>query len=294
MTQPVSPRELEVYLDEVFGYNSFRPGQYEAVERVLQDKSTLVVQSTASGKSLCYQLPAAVLTGKYRCMVVLISPLVSLMQDQIERLPRRLKGGSLNSSMTKVQRSKMYEEILDNKIKVLFLSPETLVSPYFLYLARDPRMPPVPFACIDEAHCVSEWSHNFRPSYLRLARVLKESLGLRCLLGLTATATRTTESSVAQQLGVGPEGIIRGAPVPQNLQLAASSPAVRREELVHLLLHHHRYRTGPAIVYCTQQAETERVSSFLRTNQLDARCYHAGMRSAERRKVGPRFACCVC
>ena len=286
---PPSSDQLHACLTSVFGHDEFRPGQQVAVERVLRGQSTLVVQSTASGKSLCYQLPAAMLTSQFRCLILVVSPLVSLMQDQIARLPRRLRGGTLNSGMSKKQRDKAFEDVLTGRTKVLFVAPETLVSPNFLYLVRNSRMPPVPFACVDEAHCVSEWSHNFRPSYLRLARILRKALGVKCLLGLTATATLSTEASVAHHLGVSDDGVVRGAPVPSNLHLAASCPRDRRSELLHLLRTHHRYRNGAAIVYCTQQSETERLAAFLRTNDVDARAYHAGMRPPARRRVQNDF-----
>lgn len=145
--------------------------------RVLSGISTLVITATGSGKSLCYQLPAYLYRQAYTSSITLvISPLVSLMEDQVRRFPPALKGACLHTNLTQLQREKVLRNVSEGKVDVLLLSPEALVGgalwwkrkgcPYSL---RD--LPPVAFACIDEAHCISEWSHNFRPSYLRVYKV---------------------------------------------------------------------------------------------------------------------------
>ncbi|KAI4818382.1 hypothetical protein KUCAC02_011725 [Chaenocephalus aceratus] len=194
-----APPELYEALKEL-GYRSFRPGQAEAIMRILSGLSTLVVLSTG---------------------------MVSLMDDQVSGLPANLKAACIHSNMSKKQREAAIEKVKAGEVHVLLLSPEALVGgggsgAGCLPSAQD--LPPVAFACIDEAHCVSEWSHNFRPCYLRLCKVLRERLGVQCLLGLTATATLSTAMDIARHLNINDkDGIaVRSAAVPPNLHLSVS------------------------------------------------------------------------
>ncbi|NXN57004.1 RECQ4 helicase, partial [Rynchops niger] len=151
---------------KALGYNSFRPGQEVAIMRILSGLSTLVVLSTGMGKSLCYQLPAYLYHKRSKCVTLVVSPLVSLMDDQVSGLPPCLKAVCVHSNMTKGQREAAMEKVRQGEVQVLLLSPEALVGGSgsgFGCLPSADRLPPVAFACIDEAHCVSEWSHNFRP-----------------------------------------------------------------------------------------------------------------------------------
>ena len=168
-------------------------------------------------------------------MVLVVTPLVSLIQDQMQHLPRGLRGLTLNSTLSGPQRSRVRQSIKAGQVDVLFVSPELVETPGFLYFMQGADIPPVAFACIDEAHCVSEWSHNFRPAYLRLCAILRGSLNIACLLGLTATATRATEASVCAHLQITAERVVRIDPVPSNLTLNVSEPARREDEIVYLL-----------------------------------------------------------
>lgn len=195
-------------------------------------------------------------------LVLVVSPLISLMEDQIAQLPKKLKGATLNSSLTKTQKEKVRQKLISGKIQVLFVAPETLTTPSFLHFIQTPGIPAIRFTCIDEIHCVSEWSHNFRPSYLQVCRIFREKLGVPVVLGLTATATRVTESSIVKQMGLHPDGVFRAAPIPANLKLAASRVANRREEIVYLLKYHRVYSAGSVIVYCMRQGDTESVRAI--------------------------------
>ncbi|XP_062900702.1 LOW QUALITY PROTEIN: ATP-dependent DNA helicase Q4 [Mobula hypostoma] len=264
-----TPPEVQEALLE-FGYQSFRPGQELTVMRILSGLSTLVVLSTGMGKSLCYQLPAYLYAKRSRCITLVISPLVSLMDDQVSGLPSKLKAVCIHSGMTRTQRDAAVQKVKEGKVHVLLLSPEALVGggqagSSCLPPARD--LPPVAFACIDEAHCVSEWSHNFRPCYLRLCKVLKERLGVRCLLGLTATATQATARSVAHHLGIQEaEGLaVRSADVPANLFLSVSTDRDRDQALVTLIQGERFASLDSIIVYCTRREETSRIAALLRT-----------------------------
>uniref|UniRef100_A0A670ZRG5 DNA 3'-5' helicase n=1 Tax=Pseudonaja textilis TaxID=8673 RepID=A0A670ZRG5_PSETE len=281
----------------------FRPGQETAVMRILSGLSTLVVLSTGMGKSLCYQLPAYLYSKRSPCMALVISPLVSLMDDQVSGLPQGLKAVCVHSSMSKAQR----EAVKAGKVQVLLLSPEALVGGGLSSSSCLPpadQLPPVAFACIDEVHCLSEWSHNFRPCYLRLCKVLRERLGVRCLLGLTATATVSTAQDVAHHLGI-PEGeglAVRSVAVPPNLCLSVSTDRDKDQALVSLLQGERFGSLDSIIVYCTRREETARIAAFIRTClqgvklrgirrplKWVADAYHAGLSAHERRRVQNSF-----
>uniref|UniRef100_A0A4X2M3E1 DNA 3'-5' helicase n=1 Tax=Vombatus ursinus TaxID=29139 RepID=A0A4X2M3E1_VOMUR len=290
-----------------FGHHAFRPGQETAIMRILCGLSTLVVLPTGMGKSLCYQLPAFLYAQRSCCITLVVSPLVSLMDDQVSGLPLGLKAVCVHSNMTRKQR----ETVMTGRAQVLLLSPEAVVGTGaggFSCLPPAARLPPVAFACIDEAHCLSQWAHNFRPCYLRLCKVLRECLGVRCFLGLTATATRTTARDVGQHLGI-PEEAIFGthlATIPPNLQLSVSLD--RDKDQVgsyHASPEGKRQVLGSIFVYCNQRDETVHVAALIRTclqnlpvslflfagrlPEAVAEAYHAGLSASERRRVQRAF-----
>ncbi|XP_068188939.1 ATP-dependent DNA helicase Q4 isoform X2 [Antennarius striatus] len=328
-----TPSEVYAALRDL-GYQSFRPGQEEAIMRILSGLSTLVVLSTGMGKSLCYQLPAYLYAQRSKTITLVVSPLVSLMDDQLSGLPANLKAACIHSNMTMKQREAAIEKVKSGQVCVLLLSPEALVggggsSSGCLPSAQE--LPPVAFACIDEAHCVSEWSHNFRPCYLRLCKVLRERLGVQCLLGLTATATLSTALDIARHLDIpDQDGIaVRSAAVPPNLHLSVSMDREKDQALVSLLKGDRFGCLDSIIVYCTRREETVRVAALLRTclqgvllkenkrtsdgptlnNPVGQRkkelarkkirkplkwqseSYHAGLSASERRRVQNNFMC---
>ncbi|KAF7210978.1 transcript variant X2 [Nothobranchius furzeri] len=264
-----APDEVFAALREL-GYQSFRPGQEKAIMRILSGFSTLVLLSTGMGKSLCYQLPAYLYAQRSKCITLVISPLVSLMDDQLSGLPAKLKAACIHSNMTMKQREAAIEKVKSGQVCVLLLSPEALVGGGGSgagCLPSAQELPPVAFACIDEAHCVSEWSHNFRPCYLRLCKVLRERLGVRCMLGLTATATLSTALDIAHHLDISDkDGIaVRSAAVPPNLNLSVSTDKEKDQALVSLLKGDRFGCLDSIIVYCTRREETVRVAALLRT-----------------------------
>ncbi|XP_035422308.1 ATP-dependent DNA helicase Q4 [Cygnus atratus] len=324
-----TPAEVLEALEEL-GFSSFRPGQEAAVMRILSGLSTLVVLPTGLGKSLCYQLPAYLYRKRSPCVALVVSPLVALMDDQVSGLPRGLRAVCVHSNMSRAQREAAVEQVRKGAVHALLLSPEALVGgggSGSCCLPPAAELPPVAFACIDEAHCVSQWSHNFRPSYLRLCKVLRDRLGVRCFLGLTATATPATARDVAAHLGVaeeeGEEGIAgRCAAVPPNLRLSVSMDRDRDQALISLLRGERFGHLDSIIVYCTRREETARVAALIRTclqgvlpaeppaaPQDDgdagrkkerakstrrplkwiADAYHAGLSAAERRRVQRSF-----
>ncbi|XP_033626697.1 ATP-dependent DNA helicase Q4-like isoform X2 [Asterias rubens] len=251
------------------GYKGFRQGQEQAIMRILSGLSTLVVLSTGAGKSLIYQLASVMYSQRAPCLTLVISPLVALMDDQVLGLPDCLKGVRLHSNMSKPQREKVVKDIQNGGVNILLVSPEAIVGGGGRGGGCMPSLdllPPIAFACIDEVHCLSEWSHNFRPSYLMLCKVLRDRLGVRCLLGLTATATMATAQSVAQHLGINDqEAIIRGTCLPDNLLLSSSRDCNRERALVELLKSPRFCHLPSIIIYCIRREDTERVASLLRT-----------------------------
>ncbi|KAK0045017.1 ATP-dependent DNA helicase Q4 [Biomphalaria pfeifferi] len=308
----------------VFGFTRFKTGQEKSIERILNGLSTLVVLSTGGGKSLCYQLPAYLYARHLGAVTLVISPLVSLMDDQISELPPGVRGACLHSGMTPAQRDAVLADLREGKVHFLLISPEAIVDRSGSSQGSFPgpdRLPPIAFACIDEAHCMSEWSHNFRPSYLRLCKVLRQRYGVRCFLGLTATATRSTCRDVVKHLGIeDPEtATVRGATVPDNLVLSVSRDANRDEALIELLKGDRFKSCESIIIYCSRREQTTRVATLIRTSlqytpelvgsyqpppakkprikkaaTFDPRVwtcesYHAGLTAAKRRSVQKAF-----
>ncbi|XP_060653687.1 ATP-dependent DNA helicase Q4 [Drosophila nasuta] len=311
-----SVQELTAEVTEalhLFGHKDFRKGQDRAVMRILSGLSTLVTLSTGSGKSLCYQLPAYLYSRRMGAITLVISPLVSLMEDQVTGVPHFLRAHCLHTNQTPQQRMKIQQLIANGEIDILLVSPEAVVSGEratgFGAILR--TLPPIAFACIDEAHCVSQWSHNFRPSYLMICKVLKKNLGVRTVLGLTATATLPTRISIINHLGItdGERGIISDIPLPDNLVLSVSKDENRDAALLQLLNSERFESCQSIIIYCTRRDECERIAGFIRTCMQDrkskaepeqtkkkrkrvnwqAEPYHAGMPASRRRTVQNAF-----
>ncbi|XP_013146855.1 PREDICTED: ATP-dependent DNA helicase Q4 [Papilio polytes] len=297
---------------QMFGHQSFRPGQEHAIMRILCGKSTLLILSTGSGKSLCYQLPAYIYSQHYKCITLVISPLVSLMEDQVLSMPDFLKAGCLHMNQPPTQRRKIMELLKQGEINILLISPEALISGDssngFAGLFKS--LPKIAFACIDEAHCVSQWSHNFRPSYLMICRILREKLNVKCILGLTATASRSTIKSVIDHIHVpdGMNGVVENPSLPDNLHLSTSFEKDKDRALVTFLNSDKIIDFNSIIVYCIRRNECERVAAVLRSclsqpgkinmekankkrkrMSYIAEAYHAGMTAAQRKKIQKHF-----
>ncbi|XP_013190854.2 ATP-dependent DNA helicase Q4 [Amyelois transitella] len=306
-----TPEEMNEALQK-FGHNKFRPGQEEAIKRILCGMSTLLILSTGGGKSLCYQLPAYIYSRYYKCITLVISPLVSLMEDQVLSMPEFLKAGCLHTNQPPTQRRKIIQCLKDGEINILLVSPEALISGDssngFTGLFKS--LPQIAFACIDEAHCVSQWSHNFRPSYLMISRVLREKLNVNCILGLTATASQPTIKSVISHINIpdGLSGVITSPTLPENLILSVSFEKDKDRALINFLTSERISLFNSVIVYCIRRDECERIAAVLRSclqepNKISmekqskkrkrmsyiAEAYHAGMSAAQRKKIQKHF-----
>ncbi|XP_016501659.2 ATP-dependent DNA helicase Q-like 5 isoform X1 [Nicotiana tabacum] len=266
-----------------FGYDSFRDGQLETIKMVLSGKSTMLVLPTGAGKSLCYQLPAMVFQG----VTVVISPLISLMIDQLKQLPAAVEGGLLCSSQTPEEVLETYKLLEEGSIKVLFVSPERFLNSEFLSIFCDTQ---ISLVVIDEAHCVSEWSHNFRPSYMRLkASLLRDRLKAQCILAMTATATTKTLYSVMHALDIPSSNLIQAVKPRDNLQLSVSLSENRMKDLMTLLKTSPFSEAKSIIIYCKFQFETDLICKYLCDSNISAKSYHSGIFAKERSRTQELF-----
>ncbi|KQJ83245.1 ATP-dependent DNA helicase Q-like 5 isoform X3 [Brachypodium distachyon] len=279
-----SEQNLESLLRLVFGHDSFREGQLEAIQNVVLGESTVLVLPTGAGKSLCYQLPAMILPG----LTLVVSPLLSLMVDQLRKLPAFLPGGLLASSQTGDEFHETLQRLCAGEIKVLFVSPERFLNEEFLLIFRDTL--PISLVVIDEAHCISEWSHNFRPSYLRLrASLLRRKLNIQCILAMTATATTQTLQEIVNALEIPSGNLIQTSQVRENLQLSISMSENRLKDLMLLLKSPPFVDMRSIIVYCKFQSETDYVCKHLCDNNITSKSYHSGLPMKNRSRVQELF-----
>jgi ATP-dependent DNA helicase RecQ len=264
-----------------FGFPDFRPGQERAVASVLEQRDTLVVLPTGGGKSVCYQIPAIVLPG----LTVVISPLISLMKDQVDALTSRgIPATFVNSTLSSGEVSERMTRVTRGEIKLLYLAPER----FDVGTAADRlRNVGVSLLAIDEAHCISEWGHDFRPSYLRIAQV-REKLGWPQVVALTATATPHVRQDIARQLRLeNPETIITGFDR-QNLHYNVIPTRNDADKLasIRALLDDHQ---GTAIVYAATRRAVVDIANALRDRGVDAEAYHAGLDDQQRHRVQDQF-----
>src|SRR5512132_14103 len=281
MTTRHTLEDARAALREHFGYPAFRPGQEAAVESVLAGRDTLVVLPTGGGKSLCYQVPALMLPK----LTVVISPLISLMKDQVDALAARgLPATFVNSTLTSSQISDRLARAIRGDVKLLYVAPERFD---FGSTAERLRDAGVSLLAVDEAHCISEWGHDFRPSYLRIAQV-RAKLGSPPTVALTATATPHVRSDIVSQLALdSPTTIITGFDR-TNLTyhvLTTRTDTEKDDALVHLL----RQSDGLAVVYASTRKPVERISALLERARIPAAAYHAGLDDARRHEVQDAF-----
>ncbi len=259
-------------LHEYWGYSEFRPLQQEAMQAVLEGRDSLVVLPTGGGKSLCYQAPALCIDG----MAVVVSPLISLMKDQVDAL--RVCGISaayLNSSLEQEESRQVLREVRAGKIKLLYVAPERLMLESMLCMLAEIKLS---FIVIDEAHCVSMWGHDFRPHY----RELKELKNIFPQCGIhayTATATEEVRSDIAIQLGLKDPEILIGSFDRPNLTYSVARRADRFSQVCEVL---DRHPEEPGVIYCISRADVESLSESLNDAGYETRPYHAGLPDEKR------------
>jgi ATP-dependent DNA helicase RecQ len=278
--------ELTQALQTHFGHTRFRPGQEDVIRALLQGESALALFPTGAGKSLCYQLPAVLLQGT----ALVISPLIALMKDQVDALKARgIAAARLDSSLTPQETQQVYADLREGRLKLLYVAPERLSGEAFLDRLRRVK---ISLLAIDEAHCISEWGHNFRPEYLRLARVARE-LRLHPVLALTATATPEVARDICTAFGIAPQRHVQTSFRRTNLHLRVT-PCAAHERLPLLTRRLANPKVRPAVVYVTFQKTAEEVAAHLSQSGLAARAYHAGMTSGERDATQEAFMTGTC
>ncbi|MEM7182186.1 MAG: RecQ family ATP-dependent DNA helicase [Spirochaetota bacterium] len=275
--------KIKETLGDVFGIDTFRHSQQEIVERILDGKHALVLMPTGMGKSLCYQLPAVLLDG----LTIVISPLISLMKDQVDKLQGMgVDAIYINSSLDKDEREKRYDQVAQGKYKLLFVAPERFAKPEFLQVLQDRN---VSLLAIDEAHCVSQWGHDFRPYYKKIDEFRKQ-LQEPTTIALTATATPHVRKDIIEQIGLASEdvkifneGICR-----ENLILQVEEP-IDESEKFEGILQKLQETQGSKIVYFNLIKSIEKFAHFLDLKQYQYLVYHGKLESSQRRRVQQQF-----
>jgi len=279
--EAINAAELEVVLQQRFGLPGFRPGQEDVISRLLAGRSAAAVFPTGGGKSLCYQLPATLLEG----LTVVVSPLMALMREQVDFLNSRgIPAARLDSSLTGEETRNAMDGVKSGAKKLLYVAPERFFNERFRQFIG--TLPIAMFA-IDEAHCISQWGHSFRPDYLKLAKIAQE-LGVARVLALTATATPAVLKDIQDSFGIAPDDSIQTPFHRPNLALrfTLTSDGERGALLLDRL---RDAPPQPTLVYVTVQKTAERVAESLTESGLKALAYHAGMKDDERQAVQDWF-----
>jgi len=268
-------------LRDVFGYERFRPGQLEVIEAVLAGRDCIAVMPTGAGKSLTFQIPARLISGT----VLVLSPLISLMKDQVDALQAvGFRATAINSSLTRAEWLRRVDGLVGGEFELAYLAPEALEG----RLRDRLRDAPLSLVVVDEAHCISQWGHDFRPSYRRL-RGLREELGGIPVLALTATATRVVARDILRQLGMRTPAGYKGSFFRPNLVVRCRKKGegnTRREILA--LVRRHEGESG--IIYCLSRRSVESTAEFLQQRGVSAVAYHAGLSDHERTAAQDAFA----
>ena len=268
-------------LQQHFGFDAFQPGQQAVVEHLLEGRSAAAVFPTGGGKSLCYQLPALLLPG----VTLVVSPLIALMKDQIDALARRgIRAQRLDSSLDAEAYRDTMAALRSGDLRLLYVAPERFNNERFRAAIAGLR---ISLFAVDEAHCISEWGHNFRPDYLKLAGIA-ERLGAERILALTATATPPVLDDICRLFRIAPDCAVRIGFYRSNLQLL-SRPVTAAERDAALLDCLRRQPPGCGIVYVTRQKTAEQLANMLSAAGWPARAYHAGMETEARSAVQEWF-----
>ena len=272
------PTALSV-LKSVFGYQSFRKGQEEVINAALNGQDALVVMATGNGKSLCYQIPALCFEG----LTLVISPLISLMKDQVDQLQANgIEADFLNSSQTLEQQQQVQNKLISGQLKLLYVSPEKVMTNSFFQLISYSR---VSFIAIDEAHCISQWGHDFRPEYTQLGG-LKASFPDAPIMALTATADYATRQDILTHLNLkNPHKYIGSFDRP-NIRYTLEEKYKPMEQLTRFVL---AQKGKSGIIYCNSRNKVERIAESLRNKGVSAAAYHAGMETVLRERVQQDF-----
>ncbi len=260
---------LKDSLKQVFGYTQFRGNQEMIIKNIMGGSNTFVIMPTGAGKSLCYQLPAVVLGGT----AIVISPLIALMKNQVDQLSALgVNAQFLNSTLSKAEITKVKKETLNGNIKLLYVAPESLTKEENINFLRNAN---ISFVAIDEAHCISEWGHDFRPEYRKIKTII-DMIGDFPIIALTATATPKVQADIQKNLQMEEADIFMSSFNRPNLHYEVKPKLNTRKQLIKFVKHH-KGKSG--IVYCLSRKKVEEIAELLKVNDVKALPYHAGLDS---------------
>ncbi|KAA5549520.1 DNA helicase RecQ [Adhaeribacter rhizoryzae] len=265
----LATQELQIKdkLKEVFGYNQFRGNQEAIINNIINGNNTFVIMPTGAGKSLCYQLPALVLPGT----AIVISPLIALMKNQVDQLNAfGVNAQFLNSTLTKAEMNKVKKETISGEVKLLYVAPESLTKEETLDFLQKAK---ISFVAIDEAHCISEWGHDFRPEYRKIRGII-DSIGDLPIIALTATATPKVQLDIQKNLQMDDASVFKSSFNRTNLYYEVRPKHNTKKQLIQYIKKH-KGKSG--IIYCLSRKKVEEIAELLRVNDVKALPYHAGL-----------------
>lgn len=269
-------------LKKYFGYDSFRGKQEEIIQHILDRKNTFVIMPTGAGKSLCYQLPALLMPGT----ALVISPLIALMKNQVDQLKAfGLEAGFLNSSMNRADYEQVKQKVLSRTLKLLYVAPESLVKQEFIDFLKQAR---VSFLAVDEAHCISEWGHDFRPEYRRIKEIMTQ-LGDIPIIALTATATPKVRQDIIHNLQINDAEVFLTSFNRPNLYYEVQPKVNHSHAVTNIIRYVKQYPGKSGIIYCLSRRKVEEIAEILKVNGVKAVPYHAGLDTNTRSKHQDMF-----
>ncbi|UZD22496.1 DNA helicase RecQ [Algoriphagus halophytocola] len=273
---------IKADLKKIFGFSKFRGNQEPIVDNLLNQRNTFVIMPTGAGKSLCYQLPAVVKEGT----AIVISPLIALMKNQVDQLKALgINAHFLNSTLNKSEANRVKSEVLQKKTKLLYVAPESLTKEENVEFLKSAKLS---FVAIDEAHCISEWGHDFRPEYRRIKSIIAQIAPDLPIIALTATATPKVQQDIQRNLQMEEADLFKSSFNRTNLFYEVR-PKVKNDSKKHLIKFIKGHKGKSGIIYCLSRKKVEEIAQLLQVNQINAAPYHAGLESAVRIKTQDDF-----
>ena len=279
----IDSKTLHSRLKEFFGFDSFKGDQEKIIRHLTSGKDAFVLMPTGGGKSLCYQLPALVMEGT----AIVISPLIALMKNQVDAIRGFVDGNDgiahfLNSSLSKAQISEVREDLLSGETKLLYVAPESLTKAENIEMLKEIK---ISFYAVDEAHCISEWGHDFRPEYRRI-RAIIEDIGTAPIIALTATATPKVQSDIQKNLGIQDAAVFKSSFNRPNLYYEIRDKSDPKRDIIRFI----KQNPGKSgIIYCLSRKKVEELAELLNINGIKALPYHAGLDAKTRAENQDRF-----
>ena len=279
----LSNKNLNQALKTYFGFDTFKGNQEAIIQNILAGNDTFVLMPTGGGKSLCYQLPAMILEGT----AIVISPLIALMKNQVDAMRRIANDESiahfLNSSLTRAAIDSVKNDIKNHKTKILYVAPESLTKEEYKEFLRTVK---ISFYAIDEAHCISEWGHDFRPEYRNIRKII-DDIGDAPVIALTATATPKVQHDIQKNLGMSNAKLFKSSFNRENLYYEVRPKTENVEKDIIKFIKQNHGKSG--IIYCLSRKKVEDLAETLRLNGISALPYHAGMDSNQRNENQDKF-----